>query len=165
MLTDIYVCLRLDTRYIHFWDINTQKHLLAVPPKENRVIPYAETISWVAQDTIVGVSHLKEGVSWPEPLQEATANENPTHLSLPETQTNLITIYFRQDRTLAYKVVTITSMPHTRPITTVTAAMREDSSMSYITAGVDKRLVSFFSLQPVDIFKTHGNFLRLTRVC
>ncbi|KAF9284222.1 hypothetical protein BGZ68_004826 [Mortierella alpina] len=134
--------------YIHFWDINTQKHLLAVPPKENRVIPYAETISWVAQDTIVGVSHLKEGVSWPEPLQEATANENPTHLSLPETQTNLITIYFRQDRTLAYKVVTITSMPHTRPITTVTAAMREDSSMSYITAGVDKRLFHWKFLAP-----------------
>ncbi|KAF9966264.1 hypothetical protein BGZ70_002849 [Mortierella alpina] len=100
--------------YIHFWDINTQKHLLAVPPKENRVIPYAETISWVAQDTIVG----------------------------------RLTIYFRKDRTLAYKVVTITSMPHTKPISTVTAAMREDSSMSYITGGVDKRLFHWKFLAP-----------------
>ncbi|CAO3569451.1 unnamed protein product [Mortierella alpina] len=134
--------------YIHFWDINTQKHLLAVPPKENRVIPYAETISWVAQDTIVGVSRLKDGIPWPDPLQEATANENPTHLSLPETQTNLVTIYFRKDRSLAYKVVTITSMPHTKPISTVTAAMREGGSMSYITGGVDKRLFHWKFLAP-----------------
>ncbi|KAG0201163.1 hypothetical protein BGX28_005939 [Mortierella sp. GBA30] len=134
--------------FIYFWDINTQKVLLSVPPTEHHVIPFPETLTWVAPDTIVAVSHLKDGIPWPEAVSEM--NGNPSSTSLPDTQTNLLTIYFRGDGTLGFKIVTITSMPHTKPINTVTGAMKENGSMSYITGGADKRLYHWRFLPPRD---------------
>ncbi|KAK3811998.1 MAG: WD40-repeat-containing domain protein [Benniella sp.] len=124
---------------IHFWDINAQKMLLSVPPRDSRVIPYAETITWVSEDAIVAVSHLKNGIKWPEPNAEPSNTELTAH-SEPEAQTNLITIYFNREGQLGFRVLTITTMPHLKPITTVAAIMGEDHSVSYVTGGSDKRL-------------------------
>ncbi|KAI8346210.1 hypothetical protein B0O80DRAFT_431015 [Mortierella sp. GBAus27b] len=125
--------------HIQFWDINAQKLMLSVPPRENRVIPYAETLTWVSEDAIVAVSHLKTGSRWPEPSAEPSNAELTTH-SAPEAQTNLITIYFNREGQLGFRVLTITTMPHLKPINTVTAVMGEDHSVSYVTGGSDKRL-------------------------
>ncbi|KAF9348952.1 hypothetical protein BGX34_002137 [Mortierella sp. NVP85] len=124
---------------IHFWDINSQKLLLSVPPRDSRVIPYAETLTWVSEDAIVAVSHLKNGIQWPEPNAEPSNTELTSH-SVPEAQTNLITIYFNREGHLGFRVLTITTMPHLKPVTTVAAIMGEDHSLSYVTGGNDKRL-------------------------
>ncbi|KAF9116364.1 hypothetical protein BGX27_003047 [Mortierella sp. AM989] len=125
---------------IQFWDINTQEMILSLPPKESRVIPYAEALTWVSEDTIVAVSHLKAGITWPAVNGNVSANVNPNSYSSPETQSNLITLYFNQEDKLAYRVVTITSMPHVKPISSVAAVMRKDHSMSYVTGGQDRIL-------------------------
>lgn len=143
MLNSVATCLLallFACRNIQFWDIDNQRLLLNVPARENRVIPYAETLTWVSEDAIVAVSHLKSLTLWPEAMMEPN-NSEPTVYSDPETQTNLITIYFDRTGSLAFRVLTITTMPHQKPINAVTPVMGEDHSVSYITGGVDKRLV------------------------
>ncbi|KAG0000533.1 hypothetical protein BGZ79_005816 [Entomortierella chlamydospora] len=124
---------------IQFWNINTREMVLSLPARGTRIFPYTETLTWVSEDTIVAVSHLRLGSSWPEvPLN--VVNVEPTLHPLPETQTNLITLYFNPDGKLGYRVVNITSKPHEKTISAVTAVMREDHSMSYITGGCDRAL-------------------------
>ncbi|KAF9350858.1 hypothetical protein BGX26_011011 [Mortierella sp. AD094] len=125
---------------IQFWNINTREMVLSLPAKGTRIFPYAEALTWVSEDTIVAVSHLKLGSSWPEAPASVVANVEPTLQSLPETQTNLITLYFSPEGKLAYRVVNITSKPHEKTISAVAAVMREDHSMSYITGGYDRAL-------------------------
>ncbi|KAF8938041.1 hypothetical protein BGZ58_001679 [Dissophora ornata] len=114
---------------IHFWNINTQRLLVTVPMKEHRVIPYTETLTWVREDAVVAVSHLKQGASW-EPATAEHQNAEPNSNSIPETQTNLITIYFNREGKLAYRILTITTTAHSKAINAVTAVMKEDHSMS-----------------------------------
>ncbi|KAI8599853.1 WD40-repeat-containing domain protein [Dissophora ornata] len=102
--------------------------------KEHRVIPYTETLTWVREDAVVAVSHLKQGASW-EPATAEHQNAEPNSNSIPETQTNLITIYFNREGKLAYRILTITTTAHSKAINAVTAVMKEDHSMSYITGG------------------------------
>ncbi|KAI1315633.1 hypothetical protein EDD11_000586 [Mortierella claussenii] len=129
--------------YIHFWDINAQRLLLSLPSKESRVIPYSEALAWVREDMIVAVSHLKRDTPWPPDADESTmaANVEPTYNSIPETQTNLIMIKFNPDGKLAYRVTTISTMTHSKAINCVAAVMRENHSMSYVTAGCDHTLM------------------------
>ncbi|KAF9581354.1 hypothetical protein BGW38_001664, partial [Lunasporangiospora selenospora] len=126
---------------IHFWNFDTQQHLLSLTAKSSRIIPYADAISWVSEDTIVAVSHLKRGIIWPPARTNPDdVGVDPTLSSLPETQANLITIYFNQNGLLNFKLVTITSMPHSRAIDTVASIIREDRSVSFVTGGKDKQL-------------------------
>ncbi|KAF9181609.1 hypothetical protein BGZ51_005301 [Haplosporangium sp. Z 767] len=125
---------------IQFWDINAQRMLLSVSSRENRVIPYAETLTWVSENTITVVSHLREGAPWPPAVEEPNMDIEPNSASMPETQTTLIIINFNKDGLLRHQLVTIASMPHTKPILAVAPVMRETQYMSYITGGVDKRL-------------------------
>jgi hypothetical protein len=122
---------------------------MEIEPKESRVIPYAETLAWVSEDTLVAVSHLKNGVDWglsKSAMAEAKAagkgfpSGEPDRFSLPETQTNLISIYYR-DGILRNTIFTIQGFPHEKPIQCVTAVAGEPNLMGYITAGNDKQLV------------------------
>ncbi|KAF9954417.1 hypothetical protein BGZ65_004023 [Modicella reniformis] len=124
---------------IHFWNIDSQRLLLRVPAQESGVIPCAETLTWVSEDTIVAVSHLKAGAEWPDPRK--TGATERTDKSLPEAQTYLITIYFNTEDQLSVRFHKLPAMPHKKAINCVTAVMREDHSMSYITGAKDKRLI------------------------
>jgi hypothetical protein len=137
---------------ITLYDIDRQEKIMEIAPKLSRVIPYAETLAWVSEDTFVAVSHLKLGQSWEgvkENLERARAEgkdvseSDPTRFSPPETQTNLISIYYNRAGELKNRIFTIQGFPHNRPIQTVTAVASEDSNMGYVTAGHDKRLVSY----------------------
>ncbi|KAF9436536.1 hypothetical protein BGZ76_003657 [Entomortierella beljakovae] len=132
---------------IQFWDINTQEKVLSIPYENSFVIPYAESVVWVSEDTVVAASHLKKGVTW----MQAKAAGTPSESSMPppQFQTNLITLYFNQENRIAYRVVTIESMPHTKSINTVVAVMRDDYSMSYVTGGIDRTLYHWKFRPPV----------------
>lgn len=127
---------------------------MEIEPKLSRVIPFTEALAWISEDTFVAVSHLKSGQTWEgvkENLARAKAagkdvtESDPTRFSPPETQTNLIRIFYGRDGELKNRIFTIQGFPHDRPIQTVTAVSREDNTMGYVTAGRDKRLVSFCS--------------------
>ncbi|KAG0270095.1 hypothetical protein BGZ95_001807, partial [Linnemannia exigua] len=135
---------------IIFYDINRGERVMEITPKESRVIPYAETLAWVTEDTLVAVSHLKSGADWKrskEAMDKAKAagdgfpNGDPDRFSLPETQTNLISIYFGRDGSLRNTIITLQGYPHDKPIQTVTAVAGEPNLMGYITAGNDKQLI------------------------
>ncbi|KAF9906948.1 hypothetical protein EC991_011422 [Linnemannia zychae] len=134
---------------ITFYDINRQQKVMEIEPKESRVIPYAETLAWVSEDTLVAVSHLKHGADWAQSKKAMAAAKTegnsfpsgePDRFSLPETQTNLISIYYR-DGILRNTVITIQGYPHEKPIQCVTAVAGEPNLMGYITAGNDKQLI------------------------
>ncbi|KAF9121695.1 hypothetical protein BGW39_010333 [Mortierella sp. 14UC] len=134
---------------ITFYDIDRQQKVMEIEPKESRVIPYAETLAWVSEDTLVAVSHLKSGTDWElskKAMAAAKTSGNgfpsgePDRFSLPETQTNLISIYYR-DGVLRNTVITIQGYPHEKPIQCVTAMAGEPNLMGYITAGNDKQLI------------------------
>ncbi|KAG0323581.1 hypothetical protein BGZ99_002714 [Dissophora globulifera] len=95
---------------IQFWDINKQQLLLSVALKDNRAIPFAEALTWVREDAIAVVSHLKDGVDWPDP--GAILTEDPGPLSPPESQTMVLTIYFGQDGKLKHRLLTFLDKPH-----------------------------------------------------
>ncbi|KAG0380208.1 hypothetical protein BGX24_009636 [Mortierella sp. AD032] len=135
---------------IIFYDINRGERVMEITPKESRVIPYAETLAWVTEDTLVAVSHLKSGADWKrskEAMDKAKAagngipNGDPDRFSLPETQTNLISIYFGRDGNLRNTIITLQGYPHDKPIQTVSAVAGEPNLMGYITAGNDKQLI------------------------
>lgn len=149
---------------ITLYDIDRQEKVMEITPKVSRVIPYAETLAWVSADTFVAVSHLKLGQSWEgvkENLERAKAEgkdvseSDPTRFSPPETQTNLISIYYNREGELKNRIFTIQGFPHDRPIQTVTAVASENNNMGYVTAGHDKRLVSFpyiMAIGPIDVY-------------
>ncbi|KAG0209069.1 hypothetical protein BGX33_005855 [Mortierella sp. NVP41] len=177
---DIAVVNSLDGM-IMFWDIRAQRKVAEIAPKLSRVIPYAETLTWVSEDTLVAVSHLKYGLSWsdPKPVTDATATTadglapDPDRFSRPETQTNLITVFWNRDGSLKYKVFTIHGHPHDKPILNVCAVMGEhDQSMGYVTGGNDKHLIhwrftrledgGFIGGGMVDVHKLHTNAIMCT---
>ncbi|KAH7036580.1 hypothetical protein BKA57DRAFT_442382 [Linnemannia elongata] len=135
---------------ITLYDIDRQEKVMEIEPKLSRVIPFTEALAWISEDTFVAVSHLKSGQTWEgvkENLARAKAagkdvtESDPTRFSPPETQTNLIRIFYGRDGELKNRIFTIQGFPHDRPIQTVTAVSREDNTMGYVTAGRDKRLV------------------------
>ncbi|KAG9067560.1 hypothetical protein KI688_012344 [Linnemannia hyalina] len=135
---------------ITLYDIDRQEKVMEIAPKLSRVIPFTETLAWVSEDTFVAVSHLKSGQTWEgvkENLARAkaagtdVADNDPSRFSPPETQTNLISIFYGRDGELKNRIFTIQGFPHDRPIQTVTAVSRDDNTMGYVTAGRDKRLV------------------------
>lgn len=111
------------------------------------MIPYAEVIRWTSEDTLVAVSHLKPEASWPEVAESETAVTDGEVGSSPESQATVIKIRFTVDGTLSHKVCTINAMPHTKPIHALTPIMRQNHAMSFVTAGGDKKLVSFLVVQ------------------
>jgi len=131
-----------------FYDIDTQKKALEIPANETRVLPYAESIAWVSENMLVAVSHLKAGCTW-ESAKTFIENgmkdpvAEPNQSSLPETQTNMIYLYYTPgDSRLKYSVLVIKALPHQKPIGTISAVTGEyDRSVSYVTGGNDKRLV------------------------
>ncbi|KAG0046890.1 hypothetical protein BGZ83_007965 [Gryganskiella cystojenkinii] len=127
--------------YIHFWDINTQRLLVKYKPSYHRVIPYPEAITWVGENALIAISHLKKEKTWPAPPDATEPQLEPTLMSLPESQTTLITLSWDSQGELQATCVAITSAAHTRTINAVTAARLSDNVTSYITGGKDKSLV------------------------
>ncbi|KAF9121915.1 hypothetical protein BGX30_002306, partial [Mortierella sp. GBA39] len=125
---------------ITLYDIDRQEKVMEIAPKLSRVIPFTETLAWVSEDTFVAVSHLKSGQTWDgvkENLARAkaagtdVADNDPSRYSPPETQTNLISIFYGRDGELKNRIFTIQGFPHDRPIQTVTAVSRDENTMGY----------------------------------